>query len=121
MALADAITTIPTNPDFSSINIAQSVLLLGYDYYAAGADKSAPAFNERTRPATKDELLGMMDHWERVLDDAGFLRPPERKPSMVRNLRNLWQRADLREQDVRTLRGIIASLDPAKVRDGKND
>ena len=115
VVLADAITTIPTSPDFSSINIAQAVLLSGYEWFVSAAPGSdVPAENERTRPATKDELVGMMEHLERELDDAGFFRPPEKRPSMIRNLRNLWQRADLREQDIRTLRGIIVALASAK-------
>jgi tRNA/rRNA methyltransferase len=112
VALADAIVNIPTNPGFSSINIAQAVLLLGYEWYMAasgGAVADGPP-DDRTRPATKEELLGFMEHLEGALDESGFLYPEEKRPSMVRNLRNMWHRADLREQDIRTLRGIVVSL-----------
>ena len=63
----------------------------------------------------------MMEHMERELDEAGFFRPPEKRPSMVRNLRNLWHRADLREQDIRTLRGIIVALSSGKTRPDNQD
>ncbi len=122
VALADAVVTIPTNPAYSSINIAQAVLLLGYEWMmAAGGTVSGPAVDDRSRPATKEELVGFMEHMEQALDQAGFLFPPAKRPSMILNLRNMWQRADLREQDVRTLRGIIVALSSYKTRGVKND
>ncbi len=117
VVLADTIVTIPTAPDFASINIAQAVLLLGYEWLAGDFGNHDDPQTERTRPATKQELIGMMEHLEGALDETGFFRPAERRPSMVRSLRNLWQRADLREQDVRTLRGIIAALSSGKKQD----
>ncbi|MBI1180000.1 MAG: RNA methyltransferase [Alphaproteobacteria bacterium] len=122
VALADAVVTIPTNPGFTSINIAQAVLLLGYEWFvAAGGDVAPPELDDRSRPATKRELLGFMEHLEGALDEAGFLYPADKRPSMVRNLRNMWHRADLREQDVRTLRGIIVALTSYKSRGNKTD
>lgn len=122
VALADAIVTIPTNPDYASINIAQAVLLLGYEWFAASGGTLPPqSTDDRTRPATKEELVGFMEHMEQALDQAGFLFPPAKRPSMIINLRNMWQRADLREQDVRTLRGIIVALSSYKTRGIKND
>ena len=122
VALADAVVTIPTNPGFSSINIAQAVLLLGYEWFVAtGADLPEQPTDDRSRPATKEELVGFMEHMESALDAAGFLFPPAKRPSMVLNLRNMWQRADLREQDIRTLRGIIVALSSYKTRGVKTD
>ena len=117
IVLADALTTIPTSPDFSSINIAQAVLLTGYEWFA-GEHTGQPdeAVTERTRPANKHELIGMIEHMEKALDEAGFFYPPERRPTIIRSVRNIWQRADLREQDVRTLRGIIVALSSGKRR-----
>ena len=63
-----------------------------------------------TRPANKDELLGLFTHLEEELDDTGFLRPEEKRPAMIRNIRNLFQRAAMTEQEVRTFRGIISAL-----------
>jgi tRNA/rRNA methyltransferase len=64
----------------------------------------------RTRPATRGEMIGFFEHLERELDASGFLRPPEKRPQMVRNLRNMFQRMGASEQEVRTLRGVISSL-----------
>lgn len=118
VVLADAILTLPVAPDHRSINLAQAVLLAGYEWFAGGLSPEAEVFTDRTRPATKEELTGFFNHLEQELDNRGFFTPPEKRPAMVRNLRNLWGRADLREQDIRTLRGIVASLSrPAKTPD----
>ncbi len=113
VALADAIIEVPMNPDFSSLNLAQAVLICAYEWRlaepaddAAGARRGRP----RARPAAKEELVGLFEHLEAELDRAGFLYPPEKRPRMVRNIRNLFARADLTEQEVKTLRGIVASL-----------
>ncbi|MGI9483382.1 MAG: RNA methyltransferase, partial [Hyphomicrobiales bacterium] len=63
-----------------------------------------------SRPATKDELIGLFEHMERELDVGGFLLPAEKRPTMVRNIRNMLSRAELTEQEVRTFRGMISSL-----------
>ena len=63
-----------------------------------------------TRPATREELLGLFNHLEAELDQSGFLYPPEKRPSMVRAIRNMFHRMGATEQDVRTWRGIVASL-----------
>jgi tRNA/rRNA methyltransferase len=68
--------------------------------------------------ATKDELLGFFEHLEDELDAGGFLVPPEKRPHMVRNIRNIFQRAGLTEQEVRTLRGVITSLASRRGRKG---
>ncbi|MSO93730.1 MAG: RNA methyltransferase [Rhodospirillales bacterium] len=112
VALADAVLMVPLNPAFKSLNLAQAVFVVGYEWYLAGAGASASKMMipKETRPATKEELLGLFAHLERELDDCGFLRVREKRPRMVRNLRNLFQRAGLTEQEVRTLRGVIACL-----------
>ena len=63
-----------------------------------------------TRRATKEELVGMFEHLETELTDCGFLGVAAKKPGMIRNLRNLFQRARMTEQEVRTMRGVIAGL-----------
>ncbi len=112
VALADAVVTIPLNPAFSSLNLAMAVLLLGYQWLRAAAATPADdlIMPKETRPARKDELLGLFEHLEAELDACGFLRIAEKRPAMVRNLRNLFGRAALTEQEVRTLRGVIACL-----------
>lgn len=111
ISLCDAICRVPLNPDFSSLNLAQAVLLLGYEWYQAD-DETADVQNDMpdTRPATRGELNGMFTHLENALDAAGFLAPPEKAPAMARNIRNMLHRAGLTEQDVRTLRGMINAL-----------
>jgi tRNA/rRNA methyltransferase len=113
MALAEAVITVPLNPGFSSLNLGMAVLLVGYEWFAAGAGETPPStllMPQETRPATQAELLGLYEHLERELDDCGFLRNWQSRPSMVRNLRNLFGRAGLTEQEVRTLRGVISCL-----------
>lgn len=111
VVLADAILMAPVNPAFASINLAQAVLLIGYEWFKAADVTPAERMDYlATRPATKEELLGFFEHLERELDRFGFLKPIEKRPSMIRNIRNLFQRAGMTEQEVRTFRGIVASL-----------
>ena len=115
IALAAAIVTVPLNPGFSSLNLGMAVLLLGYEWFAAGEAVAAIApsalvMPPETRPATQAELAGLYEHLEAELDGCGFLRNGAKRPSMVRNLRNLFGRADLTLQEVRTLRGIVTCL-----------
>lgn len=122
IALCDAIVTAPVDPRFASLNLAQAVLLLGYEWMkqvpGASLGRKTPFDGPaqeglrapHTRLATKTELIGFFGHLERELDAAGFLWPPEKRPAMVRNLRNMFQRMGLTEQEVRTLRGIVSSL-----------
>ena len=128
VSLADVIVTAPVNPAFASINIAQAVLLMGYEWYRHEAQSlgqqtpELPALEgpglqtPDTRPATKEELYGFIDHLERELDIAGFFKTADKKPGMLRNIRNIYARAQLTEQEVRSLRGMVASLTRAHER-----
>jgi len=110
---ADAIIMAPVNPAFSSLNLAQAVYAIGYEWYlAAIGDEPSPqlATSKETRPANKAELNSMIQHLADELDEAGFFHVAEKRPVMVRNLRNMFQRANLTEQEIRTLRGVITSL-----------
>ena len=111
LTLADCVLSVPTNPAHASLNLAQAVLLIGYEWFQVGAEGGAGGVGtRRSRPATKEELLGYFQHLERELDAHGFLLPVEKRPSMVRNIRNMFQRAGLTEQEVRSLHGIVAAL-----------
>ena len=111
ISLADVICRVPLNPEFSSLNLAQAVLLIGYEWFkAADYTVSEQLPMPDTRPANRAELHGMFAHFEAALDAAGFLAPPEKKPAMARNLRNMFHRASLTEQDIRTIRGVINAL-----------
>ncbi|CAN5920450.1 RNA methyltransferase [soil metagenome] len=111
MVQADTALSIPLNPQFSSLNIAQAVLLVAYEWSAAGEQPPAERMAEyATRPATKDELHNLFAHLERALDQSGFLRNEAMRPSMVLNLRAFLQRAAMTEQEVRTFHGLIKYL-----------
>ena len=107
IALADAVISVPLNPGFASLNLAQSVLILAYEWFQAG-DATPPSrlITNETRPATKAELLNFFAHLEQQLDECGFLR----------NIRNLFQRAALTRQEVRTLHGVVAELSTLRQR-----
>lgn len=112
VAIADTVVTVPLNPEYSSLNLAQCVLLVSYEWYQS-ADPELPE-RHMTKgaqpPASKEKLLGFFDHLERELDECGFLRHPDKRPVMVRNIRNLFQRANLTNQEVQTLHGIVHEL-----------
>ena len=112
---SDAIIMVPVNPAFSSLNLAQAVFAIGHEWFKAEASSDEKAADDlsmpkETRPANKAELERLFEHLEEELDASGFLHVAEKRPGMVRNIRNMLQRAGLTEQEVRTLRGIITSL-----------
>lgn len=114
VALADAILTFPVDPGFASLNIAQAVLLVAYEWRLSELAEEGEGlpFSGAVGPqAPRAELVAMFEHLERALDDAGFFRPPERRPHLSLAIRSMLQRAGLSEQEVRTLRGIIAALE----------
>ncbi len=111
VAYADAIVNIPLNPKHCSLNLAQAVLLTGYEIFRltdSTAEECLPTPN--TVPADKTELEHLFSHLEDELEQAGYFRSPEKKPRMMRNLRSIFLRANLTSQDVRTLHGVITDL-----------
>ena len=90
--------------------LAQAVALCAYEWRTAVADRPPPAFGEGEAPADQAQMLGLYEHLERELDASGFFYPPEKTPSMVRNLRVIFARSRLTVQEVRTLRGVITAL-----------
>ena len=111
LAYADVIVNIPLNPKHCSLNLAQAVLLVGYEIFRL-SDMTADRFLSmpKTEPANKEELEHLFDHLQSELDEAGYFKSPEKRPRMMRNLRNIFMRAELTSQDVRTLHGVIADL-----------
>ncbi len=111
IALADAVLTVPLNPAFSSLNLAQAVLLVGHAWFMA-ADATEPRKLESGsgQPASKAEIVNFFERLETALDETGFLFPPEKRPTMVRNLRNLFHRIAPTESEINTLHGIISAL-----------
>jgi len=112
LTLASTVIEIPANPGFRSLNLAQAVLLVGYEWFQANDPEPAGRVRggRGSRPATGAELLGLFERLEAALDAADFLKPPEKRPNMVRNLRNILQRAEPTEQEVRTLHGVVSAL-----------
>ena len=126
VANADALIMIPVNSRFASLNLAQAVLLLGYEWMRGDPGRSLGRVTtyERPlmeglnfghdRPATKQELIGLFEHLEAELERAGFFNPGHRKATVTQNLRTLLSRLGATDQEVRTLRGIVATLAQGK-------
>ncbi|TNE60663.1 MAG: RNA methyltransferase [Alphaproteobacteria bacterium] len=110
VALADTILTVPVNPDFGSLNLAQAVILTAYEFHHRTDVTPAYQPSHPEGVASKEELLGLMQHMETELGKRGFFRSEERRETQVRTIRNLLQNANLSAQEVRTLRGIVKSL-----------
>jgi tRNA/rRNA methyltransferase len=113
VALADAILTFPANPAYASLNLAQAVLLVGYEWFkAAHGDAPPPAAVPRARalPAKREMTVAFFEYLEENLDASGFFKPEGKKPLMRRNLRNIFHRLSLTEQDIRTLWGVVVRL-----------
>jgi tRNA/rRNA methyltransferase len=110
VSLADAIVTFPVDPRFSSLNLAQAVLLVSYEWHKLASGGSLPfSGDRRSPPALRDTVLSFFDYLETELDAANFY-PPDKRPTMTRNMRDIFHRLELTEQDVRTLRGAIRAL-----------
>ncbi len=116
VALAQAIITIPIDPRFRSLNLAQAVALSAYEWAMSQGAKAPVSFDAKEPPADQGVMLGMYEHLERELEIAGFFHPPEKTPSMVRNLRSMFSRAHFTVQEARTFRGVITALSKGRGR-----
>lgn len=122
IALGDVIVQVPLNPTFSSLNLAQAVLLLAYEWYQAGDETPASQFHlGRARPAEKAKLIEFLERLENILLQMGFFHPPEKAPGMRRNLRAIFDRASLTDQELRTLHGVVSALLGAKLKRAPRD
>ena len=110
---------MPLNPAFASLNLAQAVLLVAYEWWQSADLALPPEAPPPVPPATKAELAGLLDHLVAELDAADFFRTPDRRLSMVRALQAIFARADLGTPDVHLLRGAIKQL--AHGRRGRRD
>jgi TrmH family RNA methyltransferase len=111
MAHADALVRYPLNPDFMSLNLAQAVMIMAYEWWTAkDATQSREFMTNETRVASKAQLEGFLTHLTAELDASGFLRNLPKRPGMVRNIRHLFQRGEVTEQELRTLHGIVTEL-----------
>lgn len=113
IGLGDAIVTFPVNPAFASLNLAQAVLLMAYEWMKSGLESETDtAFRgPEQMPASKDALYNLFEHLEEALAVRGYFRPPSKHPAMVDNLRAVLTRPGFSEAELRVLRGVISSLD----------
>ena len=120
MAQADTLVRFPLNPAFMSLNLSQAVMVMAYEWWTAtdGTPGRVLMTNETTI-ASKGALEGFMGHLLAELDASGFLRNAPKRPGMVRNVRHLFQRGEVTEQEVRTLHGIVAELSRGRMRRGR--
>ncbi len=122
ISYANEIIIAPVSPDCASLNLAQAVLLISYEWYRQKPEATlgrkttfdGPA-NEGlhlkdTTPASKHDLITLFNHLQCELEQSGFFRVKEKTPQMMRNIRNMITRMQLTAQDVRTIRGMISSL-----------
>lgn len=108
---SECIIQVPLNPAFTSLNLAQAVLLVCYEYYLTQLTEVQAEPEERARAlATADQVDGLLEHLDRELDAAEYFREPNLKPTMQRNLHNVFRRVNLTDQEVRSLRGVVARL-----------
>ncbi|MDR3424903.1 MAG: RNA methyltransferase [Alphaproteobacteria bacterium] len=111
IVLANAKITIPLNPEFSSLNLAQAVLLIGYEWYQTQDQTPADIlYTGGSVPATREEYLNFYHRLESALDEAGFFPTEDMRPSMIRSLQNTLQRAAMTEQEIRTWHGVLSAL-----------
>lgn len=113
VAMADEIVTFPVNPAFASLNIAQAVLLMSYEWMKSSLDagEETPFSSPEPVPASKEHLNGMIGHLEAALDARGYFRPAAKKPKMLDNLRAVFTRPAFTLEEIKLLRGVISSLD----------
>lgn len=107
---ANAIISVPVNPEFASLNLAQCVLLLGYEWRRATAEITDQTVSMEGEWAEQIEIEKLAEHYEERLDDAGFFYPDHKGPSMKVNLRNLWSRMPLTRADVQMLHGVMRQM-----------
>jgi tRNA/rRNA methyltransferase len=113
ISLADEIVTFPVDAAYASLNVAQAVLLMAYEWRKAGlhAATDIPFRGPEVAPAPKAELQSLLDHVEAALDTRGYFRPPARKTAMVDKLRAVLTRPGYGSGELRVLHGIVSSLD----------
>jgi tRNA/rRNA methyltransferase len=111
VALADYIVTLPVNPAFASLNLAQAVLILGYEWFKLAGGGVLPfAMPQKSEPATKEQLFAFFETLERELERVEFFRPPEKRATMTVNLRNIFHRIQPTRQDIQTLHGVFTAI-----------
>jgi len=109
VALARTIVTVPINPAFGSLNLAQAVLVVAYEW-SKHCELSQPTLEDELPPAPQDELDALIAHFEELLEPSGYFRPPARAAATRRTLRGLLTKPGWNHLEVRTLRGVLSAL-----------
>ena len=111
VALADVILTLPVNPAFASLNLAQAVVIVAYEWFKLAGGGTLPfAMPQKSVPAGKQQLLAFFEAIERELERVEFFRPPDKRETMQINLRNIFARMQPTQQDIQTLHGLIMAI-----------
>ncbi len=110
VALARAIITVPINPEFGSLNLAQAVILCAYEWSKQAA-LVQPTVEDLLPPAPQHELEGMIVQFEALLEPRGYFRPPSRAAATRRTLRNMLTKPGWNHLEVRTMRGVLSALE----------
>jgi tRNA/rRNA methyltransferase len=111
VALADVILTLPVNPAFASLNLAQAIVIVAYEWFKlAGAGKLPFAMPNKSAAAPKQQILAFFATVERELEKVEFFRPPDKRETMQINLRNIFTRMQPTQQDIQTLHGVITAI-----------
>jgi len=111
VALADRILTLPVNPAFASLNLAQAVVIVAYEWFKRATGAQLPfSMPEKSPPAPKQQLDAFFSDLERELERVEFFRPEEKRGTMSVNLRNIFQRMAPTQQDIRTLHGVMKAI-----------
>ena len=116
VAQADAIVTVPINPEFGSLNLAQAVILLAYEW-SRRAQLARPTVKESEPQAPHGDLEGLIDHLNGELDAKGYFHPPSRTQATKNTLRTIFTKAGWSSREIKAIRGIIRALvGPARSR-----
>jgi tRNA/rRNA methyltransferase len=111
VALADRIVTFPVNPAFASLNLAQAVAVVAYEWFKLACGGALPfAMPQRSPPVGKEQVQAFFAHLEHQLDEIEYFRPLEKRATMLVNLRNIFARMQPTQQDIQTLHGIVVAL-----------
>jgi len=110
VGLADRIVTFPVNPAFASLNLAQAVLIVAYEWFKAAGGELPFAMPVRSPPAGKEQLFAFFATLERELERVEFFRPAEKRETMTINLRNIFTRIAPTQQDIQTLHGVVTAI-----------
>ena len=110
IALCQGIVTVPVDLRFRSLNLAQAVAICAYEWKVAQDAGPPSIFPDAVPPAEQATMIGLYQQLEGELDAAGFFHPPEKRPSMIRNLRVALSRARFTDQEARTFRGVVTAL-----------